>query len=342
MVFFIFVFMDSFTQIVLGAAVSNAVLGKKIGNKSILYGAIFATLPDLDVWLAKLFFNPVTQIEIHRGLSHSLFFYFLISFLLAKLIQYFESKTGINFKRAYLASFLILTTHSLLDIFTTWGTQFLWPFFGKFALKSIFVIDPLYTIPLLICLLISIKKEKKDQRRYFWNNLGLAISSLYLLFSLALQFIVKEKVSEQLVKNGMKYHSIVVKPTAMNTILWNIIVEKNQEYLLSDYSFFDSKELKFISHPKNHDLISKIENQAIIKQLKRISEDQYIITSNSDGLIFNDLRFGLLKNTNSEKQYAFSYLLYQENGIWKAKEQPKEKRDGIALLKNLYIRLQGN
>ncbi len=41
--------MDSLTQIVLGAAVGEAVLGKKARNKAMLYGAIAGTIPNLDV-----------------------------------------------------------------------------------------------------------------------------------------------------------------------------------------------------------------------------------------------------------------------------------------------------
>ena len=41
--------MDSVTQIVLGAAVGQAVLGSKVGNKALLYGAVAGTIPDLDV-----------------------------------------------------------------------------------------------------------------------------------------------------------------------------------------------------------------------------------------------------------------------------------------------------
>ena len=44
--------MDSLTQIVLGAAVGEAVLGKKIGNWAIFWGAIAGTVPDLDVFLS--------------------------------------------------------------------------------------------------------------------------------------------------------------------------------------------------------------------------------------------------------------------------------------------------
>ena len=41
--------MDSLTQVVLGAAVGEAALGKKIGNRAIVWGGIAGTIPDLDV-----------------------------------------------------------------------------------------------------------------------------------------------------------------------------------------------------------------------------------------------------------------------------------------------------
>ena len=63
--------MDSLTQIVLGAAVGEAALGKKVGNKALLYGAIAGTIPDLDI-LSGYFVDTVTALESHRGVTHSI------------------------------------------------------------------------------------------------------------------------------------------------------------------------------------------------------------------------------------------------------------------------------
>jgi len=334
--------MDSLSQIVLGAAVSNAVLGKKIGNKAIVYGALIGTIPDLDVWIAKFFYDPITQIEVHRGFSHSLFFYIILSFFLAFIVSKMERENSVNFKESYLAVLLILLTHSLLDVFTTWGTQLFWPFYDKLAIKSIFVIDPLYTIPFLICLLVSMFKNKENPKRFLWNTIGLSISTIYLLLTVFLQFIVKNKVEKNLEINQIQYTSLVVKPTAMNTILWNIIIETDEAFLISDYSFFDTTEMKFEKHFKNHEYIKSISEDPIVSQLKHISENQYIITKSEDKFFFNDLRFGLLSNNPNNIKYAFSYELFDENGVWKAKEVVKEKRDGFQLLKNLWTRLKGN
>ena len=48
--------MDSLTQAVLGAACGEAVLGRKIGNKALVWGAIAGTIPDLDV-VAQVFLS---------------------------------------------------------------------------------------------------------------------------------------------------------------------------------------------------------------------------------------------------------------------------------------------
>ena len=65
--------MDSLTQIILGAAVGEAVAGKKLGNKAAFWGAIAGTIPDLDV-LIRHFAHPIDGALWHRGFSHSIVF----------------------------------------------------------------------------------------------------------------------------------------------------------------------------------------------------------------------------------------------------------------------------
>ena len=78
--------MDSLTQIVLGGAVGEAVLGKKVGNKAVLWGAIGGTIPDLDT-IPGQFMDTVSRLEVHRGFSHSIVFALLIAPLLGFVIH---------------------------------------------------------------------------------------------------------------------------------------------------------------------------------------------------------------------------------------------------------------
>ena len=65
--------MDSLTQVVLGAAVGEAVLGKKVGIKAAIVGAIAGTIPDLDV-LASPWLDAVEKLMYHRSITHSFLF----------------------------------------------------------------------------------------------------------------------------------------------------------------------------------------------------------------------------------------------------------------------------
>ena len=80
--------MDSFTQIALGIAIVEVCAGKKLKNKTFLYGTILGTIPDLDI-VVGLFLNPVDAVLIHRGISHSLFLFLFLSPFLGWIFSYF-------------------------------------------------------------------------------------------------------------------------------------------------------------------------------------------------------------------------------------------------------------
>lgn len=325
--------MDSFTQIVLGVSVAHVALNNSVSTKKIFsLGAIVATLPDLDIYFAKLFNDPLTEIEIHRGFSHSILFFLLLSILITFLVKRWFKEVSV--KQLYTTIFLVLLTHSLLDVFTTWGTQLFWPISKKIALKSIFVVDLFYTIPLLMGVVLGLKNKRKS-----FTYAGLFLSSLYLIWGLIIQQVVKSRVEDQFYRKfPSKNIKTTVKPTFSNSFLWNVIVQDVDGFYISDYSIFDSKEMSFQYFPQNKELIDQIKDSNI-NRLKEISENQYIITENKYGLVFNDLRFGLLKNTDSDVQFAFSYQLIPSKNGYSVKEIPKDKRDGMQLLKNIWLRL---
>ena len=331
--------MDSFTQIVLGIAVAEVCAGKRLKNKTFLYGAILGTLPDLDVAVGS-FLNPVDGVMIHRGISHSLLLFLFLSPLLGWLISKIE-KNKIIFVRATLMVFWCLFTHVLLDMFTSWGTQILWPLKSRFALKTIFVIDPLYTIPLLISL-IYVWRNKDNFLRMRYVKRGLYISSVYLLLSCCIKLLALNKFEKALQKQGIVYSEIIVKPTAFNLILWNANVSTDNSYLLSDYSLFDSQPISFKNYSKNAALESQLKGNSDYKKLQKISEGWYIISEKNQALYFNDLRFGLLNDNPENPQFAFSYQFMDTNSGLKAVEVPKQRRDGKLFLKKIFKRLQGN
>ncbi|WP_378187300.1 metal-dependent hydrolase [Aquimarina sp. W85] len=333
--------MDSLTQIVLGAAVGELALGKKIGNKAILWGAIAGTIPDLDV-MAKWFFEPVRANELHRGFSHSILFSLLVAPLLGWLLAKIYKKLHATWQDWTLLMFLGLFTHPLLDAFTTWGTQLFWPSPYKVSFKSIFVIDPLYTLPFLLCVILAMRLKRENPKRRSYAKIGLVMSSCYLLLTLVLKGYTYTKFETSLIAQNIEYIAIQTKPTPFNSILWTANVETTDAYLIGYYSIFDSTDtISFSAIPKNHDLLGDLRTDPLVKRLVKLTEGWYTINQTKNTLLFNDLRFGQLNFEDPKSPFVFSYQLFYEDNELHAKEPEKKFRDGYALIKKLFVRMAG-
>jgi len=332
--------LDSLTQIILGAAVGEAVLGKKIGNKAMLYGAIAGTIPDLDV-LSIFFTDKVTALEIHRGFTHSILFSVLFAPLLAFIVVKFEKHK--NFKDWFWLFFWTFVTHPILDAQTTWGTQLFWPLDIRLAFKNIFVVDPLYTVPFLVFLLLAMRQKKADKKRRFYNNLGIIFSSFYLLLTLVLKGISYRNFVKELDEQNIIYTDIKTKPAPLNTLLWTANVKTENAYLIGHSSFLDTKPIAFSSYPKNHHLLGDLAKHPKVKRMIAISKGWYTINKKNNILYFNDLRFGALSLKPNAQNFVFKYKIEVDvNGTPFFKEQPKEKTDAKKLLSELWIRIKGN
>ncbi|HET8809248.1 MAG TPA: metal-dependent hydrolase [Flavobacteriaceae bacterium] len=330
--------MDSLTQIVLGAAVGEAVLGKKIGNKAMLYGGIAGTIPDLDTF-AGFFTDTVTAIELHRAFTHSIIFAVVFAPVLGLLVSKIERKSIATWKNWSWLFFWGLLTHPILDSFTTWGTQLFWPLETELAFKSIFVIDPLYTLPLIIGLVLAFRQKKGSKKRRYYNNLGLLTSTGYLLLSLALKGVAFEKFEKSLQNQTISYLQIETRPSPLNIVLWNANVELENAYLIGDYSFFDERPIQFERYPKNHQLLGDLKNHPKVQRLIDISNGWYTISKKNDVLRFNDLRFGKMNPYQKNSSFVFSYELIETKNGLTVKEVEKTPENAKNLLSNLWQRI---
>ena len=332
--------MDSVTQIVLGAAVGEVVLGKKVGNKAMLYGAIAGTIPDLDV-LASHFTDTVSALAIHRGFTHSIVFSVLFAPVFGWLVSRYETLG--DFKRWSWLFLWAFVTHPILDAHTTWGTQLFWPLDIRLAFKTIFVIDPLYTLPFLVFLIIAMLQKRTTEKRHFYNRLGLYMSSSYLILTFLLKWIAFSQFESALKTQNIAYTQLDTRPSPMNTILWSANVETENAYLLGNYSFFDTKPITFESYPKNHELLGDLMENEVVQRMIAIAEGWYTVSTKDGQLYFNDLRFGLLSLEPNAQDFVFKYQIEDDDhGHVTFTEVPKDQRDGKKLLTQLWMRLKGN
>jgi len=332
--------MDSLTQIILGAAVGEAVLGKKVGNKAILYGAIAGTIPDLDVF-ASYFTDTVSALEIHRGFTHSIVFSVLFAPIFGWIVSRYEKYK--DFKGWSWLFFWALITHPILDAHTTWGTQLFWPLDLRLAFKTIFVIDPLYTLPFLVFLILTMFQKRTSKKRHYYNSIGLTLSTAYLALTFLLKSMAFTKFENALQTQNIAYEQLDTRPSPLNTILWSANVETKDTYLLGNYSFFDTQDISFDTYPKNHELLGNLIENEKVKRMIAISEGWYTINKIGDQLYYNDLRFGVLSLESHSQDFVFKYLINEDNsGNVNFIEQEKTPRDGKKLMIDLWQRLKGN
>ena len=336
--------MDSLTQIVLGASVGEAVLGKKVGNKAILWGAIAGTIPDLDVIL-RSFTDEISATQMHRGFSHSIVFAVLIAPLLAWIAKKIHFKLkDVSFKDWTKLFFWTTVTHPLLDAHTTWGTQFFWPFNYRLAYQNIFVVDPFYTLPFLGFLIIAMSLKKENPRRSKFNNIGLSVSSTYLILTLIFKWVSFQKFEEGLENQEIEYVEMDTKPSPLNAILWSSLIETDKGYRTAYYSLFDKQEITYSKEfLKNHHLLEPYLDQKVIKQLIDISAGWYRIEEKNGKLLFWDLRFGQMGMDVNNASFLWYYELnIDETGNVKAVKRQPEIKNFKMVFKELINRIKGN
>lgn len=332
--------MDSLTQIILGAAVGEAVLGKKVGNKAMLYGAIAGTIPDLDIF-ASYFTDTVSALYIHRGFTHSIVFSMLFAPIFGWIVSRYEAYN--NWKGWTWLFFWAFVTHPILDAHTTWGTQLFWPFDLRLAFKTIFVVDPLYTLPFLVFLILAMKQKRSSTQRGFYNKLGLTISTSYLVLTFLLKWISFNQFENALETQNINYIQLDTRPSPLNTVLWSANVETEDAYLLGNYSFFDTQPIHFETYPKNHELLGHLKENETVKRMIGISEGWYTITKKDETLYYNDLRFGLLSLAPNTQNFVFQYQIeVTDTNQVDFIEVEKDRQDGKKLLSELWRRVKVN
>ncbi|PWH85037.1 metal-dependent hydrolase [Brumimicrobium oceani] len=331
--------MDSLTQIVLGAAVGEAILGKKVGNRAMFYGAIAGTIPDLDV-ISSFFVDTVRALEIHRGFTHSILFSVIFAPIFGWLVSKIDSYKSV--KGWSMLFFWALFTHPILDSHTTWGTQLFWPLDIRLAFKTIFVIDPLYTLPFLTFLIMAMFQKKDSPKRQSYNRLGLLISSSYLALTFLLKGVSFYQFKEALEQQNITYQEIDTKPAPLNTILWTANIKREDDFLIGSYSFFDKSDIQFSSYPKNHELIDHLVDNEKMQRMIRISHGWFTVTEKDGDLFYNDLRFGLLSTKGDATNFVFQYKIIENNdGTITLEETEKDVADGKKLIGELWERVKG-
>ena len=337
--------MDSVTHFLLGAGVGAAVLGRRVGvRKAAIIGGLLATLPDADVFWP--YENDVARFIQHRSATHSLVMHALATPLIGEgLLRLFKglrgrgraNGTGNARRLAYLAVFLCLVTHALLDALTIYGTQLFWPIWKEpLALGSIFIIDPVYTLPLLIVTLWAFFQDDWTVRFGKALTVALIVSTAYLSWGVVAQRIAESRADEVLAAHGILPTQRIGTPTAFNTLFWRVIAMDGPRYF-SIYVPLLSGDDSITAYAHQRPAGGCIENNEQAKNLAAFTHGYYQIHRDGDDFILADLRMGL------PPLYVFQYVIADAtNGALKDPRRVHSERSADGDMDWLWAGIKGS
>lgn len=308
--------MDSLTQIVLGGSVAALVVPAGHRRRAALAGAVLGTLPDLDgIPLALLGADVVTAVTWHRGPSHSLPVLALFGWLLWLALRRWWAPVR-EAPRPWLAAILLaLLTHPLLDAFTVYGTQLLWPLPLQPAMwSSVFIIDPAYTLPLLVAWVAVLLRGDRGGGRAFVVA-GLALSTAYLGWSLVAKALVERAADDALAPLGLADAPRFSVPSPMNTLLWRVVVLTPDGFLEGYRSLaVDARPMRFRLHRSDQAALAAVAASPPVQRLRWFTSGFVKADAVGDRLVVSDLRMG------AEPDYSFRYVVGRRaaGGAWQA------------------------
>lgn len=328
--------MDSITQAVLGAGIQGALMGRTQGRKALLYGGLLATLPDMDVLVR--YADPVSQMTFHRGFSHSVFVLTALAAVLTWLIRIRWPQAPYRGRRLFLTLWLVLVTHPVLDAFTVYGTQLFWPLMRiPESWSAVFIIDPVYTVPLVLTVFIAAVVGCTRRARQALAA-ALVFGAVYLSVSLAGRWHAEQRVEQVLQEQGVRPTAVLATPMPFNTLLWRVIAKDGAgNYYEAVSGWFDRDRPEMVRLPLNVSQSSVLHGVPLHERLRWFTNDWLRYDALGDRLVVTDLRMGMAG------YYTFRFVMAERDGdgAWHAVTPyswPSE-RGGWAQMKIVLARI---
>ena len=290
--------MDPLTQGIVGTTAAQTVTKHNNFFLASLVGFLAGMAPDLDV-LIRSQNNPLLFLEFHRHFTHSLLF-IPAGALLCSIIFYFlfTKKFGMSFKLTFIFSLIGYSTHGLLDSLTSYGTQLYWPFTNeRVAFNLVSVIDPLFTIPIIIFASLAMYKKSKLYTVY-----ALVWILIYQLVSYVQKQRAEDYIYEHALRSGHEVQSVVAKPSFGNIVVWKVIYSTQNMYHVNAIrlglipELYLGQPISKLNTTQDFPWLDSTSQQAKDLEKFRWFSNGYLAVDKDDENIVYDIRFSSLPN----------------------------------------------
>jgi inner membrane protein len=303
--------MDTLTHIVIGACIGEISLGKKIGRKAMLVGALSQSLPDID-FLAATWMDTTHNLLAHRGITHGLLFGVLASMIMAAILRRWRVFSSVTYRRWLIFWLLQVLIHIFLDAFNNYGVGWFEPFSSlRISFNTVYVADPFFSIWPGIAFLVLVIIKKGHLKRKWWATMGISLSFIYLVYTCINKLIIDAAVTRALTQQHIPRKQSLTTPTPLNNWLWYVVAGNDSGYYVGYRSVFErGGQIHFEYFPRSESLLNNFSDKGDLKRLMQFSQGFYTVEQWKDTLVFNDLRFGQEAGwLNPRGRFAFHYFL---------------------------------
>ncbi|WP_192890546.1 metal-dependent hydrolase [Vibrio bathopelagicus] len=290
--------MDPLTQGVLGASLSQSVSKKQHLVVAGFLGLLSGMAPDLDAFIRSQS-DPLLALEFHRQFTHSLLFIPIGSLICALVLHPLIAKRrGLSFKQSWLFCALGYGTHALLDSCTTYGTQLFWPLTNeRYAWNTISIIDPVYTLPIIILLVFATWKRIPWLAR---------VAFLWALIYPTLGMIQRDRaeaVGWQLAQE--RQHTPIrleAKPSFANILVWKVVYETEHRYYVdavrvgTSVKTYPGESIAKLNVSRDFSWLDRDSQQAKDIERFRWFSNGYVAQDPMDEMRIIDVRYSIVPN----------------------------------------------
>ncbi len=299
--------MDPITQGAVGATASLLISPRQQKLGAAALGAASGMAADLDVLITSPV-DPLLFLEYHRHFTHSLLFIPIGALLCAfiyclvfhriRLSKGAPKHTSLSFRVVYFYCLAGYATHAALDACTSYGTQLFWPISdARVAWDVVSVIDPLFSLPILMLIAFSIVKRK--------HSFGV-LAAVYALAYLGAGAAQNERasgVAQKLASSrGHTPINLSVKPSFANIIVWKSVYEYQGDYYVDavrvglQSRVYDGTVARKMALAEHFPWLQKGSQQTVdIERFRWFSNDHLGLDPNNPNRII-DIRYSVIPN----------------------------------------------
>ncbi len=287
--------MDPISQGAIGSAFAQATSRREAIRAAAIFGCLAGMAPDLDVFINSDT-DPLLFLEYHRHFTHALIF-IPVGALIVSGVLFRLFKHPLTFKQAYLAAFVGYASHGLLDACTSYGTQLFWPFSNvRVAWNNVSVVDPLFTLPLLVLVIASLKRRSTKLALF-----GIVWAVTYLGIGVIQNSRATDAARELAASLGHEPQRLSVKAGFANLLVWKAIYEHDDAYHVHairagmDINWCPGVRVEKLDVSRHFPALDPTSQQAADIERFRWFSDDYLAPHNGSANII-DVRYSAVPN----------------------------------------------